>query len=129
MKCNMKTVLFTTRKKKDRKVKCLTVFWWNSNEDHPLRFEEVRFFLNYFPLIWAHSLGAETGRLASKSLWVCHWLLIRSKEGACFSLYSFWLLRWLLGWFSWGVSAVAILNFVIEFRLALIYVSHFPHVF
>ena len=32
----------------------------------------MRFFLYYFSLIWAISLGAKTGILAPKMLWKCH---------------------------------------------------------
>ena len=34
----------------------------------------MRFFLNYVSLIWAYNLHALTGILASKTLWISHWV-------------------------------------------------------
>lgn len=33
----------------------------------------MRFFLDYFSLIWAHHLGTQIGMPASRTLWVRHW--------------------------------------------------------
>ena len=33
----------------------------------------LMFFCISFSVVWVHSLGAQTGILASKNLWICHW--------------------------------------------------------
>ena len=37
---------------------------------YPLKFKSMRFFLDWFWLIWAHNLGAQAGIPVSKILWI-----------------------------------------------------------
>ena len=72
LKHNMKTVLIAfLKKQRYPKIKCLTLFRNNCNEDFIFWDLNKRdFFVTVFSLIWAHSLGVQTGLPAFKTLWI-----------------------------------------------------------